>query len=91
MEENKIDKAIDSSVNKIDGAIDEVVQSRYMRKFYRFIIVPIIAGAIGIFIGVLLFAFLAIGGLDDGWAVNVGVLVGLVTFFIALGWLLKWR
>lgn len=90
MEENKIDKAIDKSANKIDGALDEVVQSRYVRKFYRWIILPIIAGAIAFVVG-LVAAGISFEILDLGsdWAVLTMIVTGFVTFFIALSWLLK--
>lgn len=90
MDENKIDKAIDKSANKIDGELDEVVQSRYMRKLQRFIILPIIAGAVGLaafFVVVIMFYELLNSG--DELGVVMGTLSGLITFVLTLTWLLK--
>lgn len=78
MDKNKVDNTINKSVNKIDGAVDEVKQSKYMRLLFKLIVALGIALGAGWLVGAIMFNMM-----DAGELVSIisSTVVVIVTFF----------
>lgn len=83
MSENKVDNAINKTANKIDGAIDEVVESKYLGWLFRFVFAAGVSFGIGWVVGgiVYLLSEPSLGNPNAEYITIVsGLIVGIWTF-----------
>ena len=66
--------------NKIDSAIDELLESKRLKQFSNLLIVPLILAIIGFFAVAII---LAESGIRPPINVNMGILVGISLLFLS--------
>lgn len=82
--DNKIDKRINSSGNKVDAVVGQVVNSVYVRLLFRWVVLL----GISIGLGFGLSYFLERNGIVYSYYVEIGFIASLM-FFIAISALTK--
>jgi MFS family permease len=99
-DKNKIDQGIESTANKIDQCIEEAITSKYMRILFRFVVS--IAGGLAVGSGVSMLVYelsahrktlnsYTYTAHNEGLAITVGVVAGIVIFSMILKYFGKKR